>query len=222
MNAAKYAINGSDCVGAFALATDKYVFVGRSATEGSKKFLSTMLGVEAIDMSIGGMDFVGVLARANSNGMLVSNLATDREIDAIRSMKLGINIEVLSSTLNAVGNNMILNDKVAIVNPEYSRKDMAIIEDVFGVEVIGSSIGSFKTVGANDVLTNKGLVINNHASDEEKEKLDKEIGFDSVRSTANMGSLGVGIAVVANSNGALIGDTTTGYEFSRIVDGLYL
>ncbi|MEM4839329.1 MAG: translation initiation factor IF-6 [Candidatus Micrarchaeaceae archaeon] len=222
MNAAKYAINGSDCVGAFALATDKYVFVGRSATEGSKKFLSTMLGVEAIDMSIGGMDFVGVLARANSNGMLVSNLATDREIDAIRSMKLGINIEVLSSTLNAVGNNMILNDKVAIVNPEYSRKDMAIIEDVFGVEVIGSSIGSFKTVGANDVLTNKGLVINNHASDEEKEKLDKETGFDSVRSTANMGSLGVGIAVVANSNGALIGDTTTGYEFSRIVDGLYL
>ncbi|MCL4390920.1 MAG: translation initiation factor IF-6 [Candidatus Micrarchaeaceae archaeon] len=222
MNAAKYAINGSDCVGAFALATDKYVFVGRSATEGSKKFLSTMLGVEAIDMSIGGMDFIGVLARANSNGMLVSNLATDREIDAIRSMKLGINIEVLSSTLNAVGNNMILNDKVAIVNPEYSRKDMAIIEDVFGVEVIGSSIGSFKTVGANDVLTNKGLVINNHASDEEKEKLDKETGFDSVRSTANMGSLGVGIAVVANSNGALIGDTTTGYEFSRIVDGLYL
>ena len=222
MNAAKYAINGSDCVGAFALATDKYVFVGRSATEGSKKFLSTMLGVEAIDMSIGGMDFIGVLARANSNGMLVSNLATDREMDAIRGMKLGINIEVLSSTLNAVGNNMILNDKVAIVNPEYSRKDMAIIEDVFGVEVIGSSIGSFKTVGANDVLTNKGLVINNHASDEEKEKLDKETGFDSVRSTANMGSLGVGIAVVANSNGALIGDTTTGYEFSRIVDGLYL
>jgi translation initiation factor 6 len=222
MNAAKYAINGSDCVGAFALATDKYVFVGRSATEGSKKFLSTMLGVEAIDMSIGGMDFIGVLARANSNGMLVSNLATDREMDAIRGMKLGINIEVLGSTLNAVGNNMILNDRVAIVNPEYSRKDMATIGDVLGVEVIGSSIGSFKTVGANDILTNKGLVINNHASDEEKEKLDKETGFDSVRSTANMGSLGVGIAVVANSNGALIGDTTTGYEFSRIVDGLYL
>ena len=212
MNAAKYAINGSDCVGAFALATDKYVFVGRSATEGSKKFLASTLGVEAIDMSIGGMDFIGVLARANSNGMLVSNLVTDREMEAIRSMKLGINIEVLGSTLNAVGNNMILNDRVAIVNPEYSRRDMAIIGDVLGVEVIGRSIGSFKTVGANDILTNKGLVINNHASDEEKERLDRETGFDSVRSTANMGSLGVGIAVVANSNGALIGDTTTGYE----------
>jgi translation initiation factor 6 len=222
MNAAKYAINGSDCVGAFALATDKYVFVGRSATEGSKKFLASTLGVEAIGMSIGGMDFIGVLARANSNGMLVSNLVTDREMEAIRSMKLGINIEVLGSTLNAVGNNMILNDRVAIVNPEYSRRDMAIIGDVLGVEVIGRSIGSFKTVGANDILTNKGLVINNHASDEEKERLDRETGFDSVRSTANMGSLGVGIAVVANSNGALIGDTTTGYEFSRIVDGLYL
>ncbi len=222
MNAAKYAINGSDCVGAFALATDKYVFVGRSATEGSKKFLASTLGVEAIGMSIGGMDFIGVLARANSNGMLVSNLVTDREMEAIRGMKLGINIEVLGSTLNAVGNNMILNDRVAIVNPEYSRRDMAIIGDVLGVEVIGRSIGSFKTVGANDILTNKGLVINNHASDEEKERLDRETGFDSVRSTANMGSLGVGIAVVANSNGALIGDTTTGYEFSRIVDGLYL
>ncbi|MGC8537684.1 MAG: translation initiation factor IF-6 [Candidatus Micrarchaeia archaeon] len=222
MNAAKYAINGSDCVGAFALATDRYVFVGRSITEGNRKFLASMLGVEVVDMSIGGMDFIGVLARANSNGMLISNLATDREMEAIRSMKLGINIEVLGSPLNAVGNNMILNDKIAIVNPEYNRKDMAIMGDVLGVEVVGSSIGSFKTVGANDILTNKGLVINNHASDAEKEKLDSETGFDSVRSTANMGSLGIGIAVVANSNGALIGDTTTGYEFSRIVDGLYL
>lgn len=169
MNAAKYAINGSDCIGAFALATDKYVFVGRSTTEGTKKFLASVLGVEVIEMSIGGMDFIGVLARANSNGMLISNLVTEMEMDAIRAMKLGLNIGVLGSTLNAVGNNIILNDKIAIVNPEYSKKDIAAIEDVFGVEAIGSSIGSFKTVGANDVLTNRGLVINNHASDEKKE-----------------------------------------------------
>ncbi|MEM0149425.1 MAG: translation initiation factor IF-6 [Candidatus Micrarchaeaceae archaeon] len=222
MNAAKYAINGSDCVGAFALATDRYVFAGSGTTESSKKFLASMLGTEVLGISIGGMDFIGILAKANSNGMLVSNLITDREIALIKGMKLGINIEILDSALNAVGNNIIANDKLAVVNPEYSRKEIDLIGDVLGVEALSSSIGNFKTVGANDILTNKGLVINNHASDEEKEKLDEKTGFDSVRSTANMGSLGIGIAVVANSNGALIGNTTTGYEFSRIVDGLYL
>lgn len=222
MNAAKYAINGSDCVGAFALTTDRYVFAGRGITESSKKFLADMLGAEALSLSIGGMDLVGVLARANSNGIIVSNLVTERELDAIKGMKLGINIEVLGSPLNAIGNNILANDSLAIVNPEYSGGDIAVIGDVLGVEVLSCPIGNFKTVGANDILTNKGLVINNHASDEEKEKLDGKIGFDSVRSTANMGSLGIGIAVVANSNGALIGDTTTGYEFSRIIDGLYL
>jgi len=222
MNAAKYAINGSDCVGAFALATDRYVFAGSGITESSKRYLASVLGVEVLGMSIGGMDFVGMLMRANSNGMLISNLVTDREMEAVRAMKLDMNIKRFDSPLNAVGNNILANDKIAIVNPEYSNGDMSIIQDVLGVEVISKTVGSFKTVGANDILTNKGLVINNHVSDEEKKKLDDETGFDSVRSTANMGSLGIGIAVVANSNGALIGDTTTGYEFSRIVDGLYL
>ncbi len=222
MNAAKYAINGSDCVGAFALATDNYVFAGSGITEGSKKFLASMLRVEVRSISIGGMDFVGVLARANSNGMLISNLATEREIEAIKGMRLGMNVEVLDSPLNAVGNNILANDRLAVVNPEYSKKDIASISDALGVEVVSSPIGNFKTVGANDILTNKGLVLNNHASDQEKEELDKKTGFDSIRSTANMGSVGIGIAVVANSVGALIGDNTTGYEFSRIVDGLYL
>ena len=133
-----------------------------------------------------------------------------------------MNVGSIESNLNAIGNNILANDKIAIVNPEYGPEDIKAIRDILDVEVVRYSGGSFKTVGANDILTNKGLVINNHASDEEKERLDRETGFDSVRSTANMGSLGVGIAVVANSNGALIGDTTTGYEFSRIVDGLYL
>ena len=47
-------------------------------------------------------------------------------------------------------------------------------------------------------------------------------GFDSVRTTSNMGSLSIGISTVANSKGAIVGETATGYEFGRIIDALHI
>ena len=40
--------------------------------------------------------------------------------------------------------------------------------------------------------------------------------------TANTGSLSIGLAVIANSKGVVIGNSTTGFEIVRIVNGLNL
>jgi translation initiation factor 6 len=91
---------------------------------------------------------------------------------------------------------------------------------VLGVETIPMDIGGFKTVGANNILTNKGFVINNRATDREKDEIDRLIGFKSERTTANTGSLSIGLSAVGNSTGVVAGENTTGYELNRIVNAL--
>ena len=131
-----------------------------------------------------------------------------------------MHIEIIKSNLNAIGNNVLVNDKVAIVNPEYSNEAVKQMEDVLDVEVIREQIGMFKTVGANNVITNKGMLINNETSDEQKERIDKLTGFESVRTTANVGFLGIGLSIAANSYGVVIGEDTTGFELGRIMEAL--
>ncbi len=222
MGATKYVIRGSDCIGVFATATDKYVFSGIGTPEGTAGALSSALSAKFVGLSLGNSNLVGVFSRGNSKGLLLSNLTTEYELEHAKSLGLDLRIEVLRSPLNAVGNNIIANDKIAFVNPEYRQHDLKFISDVLGVEVMRYAIGNFKTVGANNILTNKGFVVNNHTTDKEKEELDKITGVDSVRTTANTGSLGIGISAAANSNGVVVGSNTTGYELARIIEGLNL
>ena len=220
MESVKYNIKGSDYVGVFATATDSLVFAGNSLSENNKKFLSEVLGVRCVGMSVSGSDLVGIFARANSNGIIVSSLMMDDEVEALKGMGLGINVGVIDSDLNALGSNILANDKVAIVNSDYNPRTMQQIGDTLGVEVIGAKIGGFRTVGANNILTNRGLVVSNRSTDQEKEKIENMSGFRSERTTANTGSLYIGLSVIANSKAVVAGEDTTGYELQRIMEGL--
>lgn len=220
MDAAKYKIMGSDYVGVFATATDDFVFVGQGLTKNSKEMLAKTLDVKYIDMSISGSDLIGLFARANSNGIVLSNLALEEEVERIKAMRLGINVSVIQSDLNAVGSNVLANDSIAVINPDYSKKDEKEIADALGVETIRAKMDGFKTVGANNILTNRGLVINNRGTALEKSEWDKFSGFDSLRTTANTGSLAIGLSAVANSNAVVVGEATTGFELARITESL--
>jgi translation initiation factor 6 len=220
MHSVKYIIRGSDCIGAFASATDALIFVGNGLTGGDRATLADTLKAECRGISIANSNLIGVFMRGNSKGILLSNLTVDYELARIREAAPDLTIEVLDSPLNAIGNNIIANDRVAIVNTEYDGPAVKMIGDTLDVEVIRRPVGEFRTVGANSILTNRGLVINNRCSDSEKEELDRATGFDSVRTTANTGSLGIGISAVANASGVVVGGTTTGYELAKILEGL--
>ena len=220
MGSVKFQIRGSDYVGAFATATDTLCFLVRDATEAAKRVISEALGAETIPVSVGGSGFIGILSKANSNGVLLANIATPEEIAAFKGTRSGLNVGVLESNLNAVGNNILANDKIAIVNPDYGAGEIRVIGDVLGVEVIKEELGGFKTVGASNLLTNRGLVVNNRSTDKEKSMADRATGFESIRTTANTGSLSIGISAIANSKGIVIGSGTTGYEMARIMEAL--
>ena len=220
MDAAKCQVNGSDYIGAFATTTDKYTFVPFGMPAKITEMIKRVLKTECISIPINGTELVGLFSRANSNGIALSNIASEEDVKLINDLNLGVNVAVIKSNINAIGNTVLANDRIAIVDSEYTDMEARQIGDVLGVEVVKSEIGGFKTVGATNILTNGGFVINNRGTDHEKGRLDRITGFESVRTTANTGSLSIGLASVANSNGLLVGDETTGFEMNRILEAL--
>ncbi len=220
METARYNIVGSSYIGVFGTASDDHLFIGQGAGKNAAEMVSKTLEVDAIPISISSSDLVGLFCRANSNGIVISMLALDSEIEHIKSLKLGLNVLVLESSLNAIGSNILANDSIAIINPDYTVEEERLIADALGVEVIRKETGDFKTVGANNILTNKGLVLNNRVRAIEQNELNRITGFDSVQSTANAGSLSIGLSTITNSNALVAGGETTGYELARMTEAL--
>ncbi|MEM3227662.1 MAG: translation initiation factor IF-6 [Candidatus Micrarchaeaceae archaeon] len=222
MSAILYSIRNSDHIGVFATATDQYIFLGAGLGNRDRKVLSESLSVDCVSITVSYSDLVGIFVRANSNGIAISNLMEKSEEEALRKQGLDINIGIVDSELNAIGNNVLANDKIAIVHPEYDAKAIRQIEDILGVEVIKAPDKKFKTVGASNILTNKGLVLNNRSTESGEETMARATHFKPVRSTANTGSIYTGIGVIANSKGIVAGRGTTAFELERIIEGLDL
>ncbi len=216
----KTLINGNNYIGIFALATDKFCLVGKGVIRSKEETIEKALEVKLVRGSMNYSQLVGLYAVANSKGILLPHITENNEINELKLQLPDTNISVLNSNLNALRNNILVNDKIALVNPMYSKLEKKVIGDSLDVEVVDFSIGGFKTVGANNILTNKGVVFNNNISEEEKERAEDILGMKGEQSTANFGSLNLGLCTVANSNGLIAGDLTTGYELARIAGSL--
>mgnify|MGYP001589309342 CR=1 FL=1 len=97
---------------------------------------------------------------------------------------------------------------------------MREIEKFLGIELMQATINCSDVVGASIVATNKGFVINKMAKQEEMEKIGLHFGLQGAPATANTGDCFIANSLVANSNSAIAGQITTGFELARIDDGL--
>ncbi len=221
MGTAKATIGNNNYIGAFGIATDSFILMTGNSTATERSIIEEALGVKSHQISVDGSSLVGVYVVANSKGILVPEMTDNREIANLKSAFPGLQIEAMRTSLNALRNNILTNDSIAFVNNEFNPLEVKKIADVLDVEVVRKQIGSYDTIGANNILTNKGMVINNTATDEEIEFVKKRIKSVS-QSTANTGSSSIGLCTIANSNGVVAGGQTTGFELVRITDGLDL
>ncbi|MHB1830712.1 MAG: translation initiation factor IF-6 [Candidatus Micrarchaeaceae archaeon] len=219
MKTVKATIGNNSYIGAFAVATDSFVLITDTSTHTERSIIEDNLGVKSIGMTIDGSGLIGVYAVGNSKGILLPEMAGQKEIAKLKSALPDVEISTMQTSLNALKNNILANDKIAFVNNEYNKYETDRISDVLGVEVVKKQIGLYDTIGANNILTNKGAVLNNTASDEDIAFMKGRISSVS-QSTANLGSSSIGLCVLANSNGLVVGNQTTGFEMVRITDGI--
>ena len=221
MGIAKTSLYGNDYIGAFSVTNDNLTLVGGSPGGSGETIIRENLKTRVVETLINGSDLLGIYLVMNSKNLILPSMAYKSEVDRLRRELPEMEISVLETDLNAIRNNILANDRIAVINPRYNPKETKEIEEMLNVEAIKMPIGGFETVGANNILTNKGIVMNNRVSEEE-EALLKDI-FESVsQSTANLGSVSIGLCSIANSNGVVAGSSTTGYELSNIAEGLVL
>ncbi|TAJ44818.1 translation initiation factor IF-6 [Methanofollis fontis] len=201
-------------IGVFARVFEEFAVVPPDAPAEFVSAIADTLDVEVVRTTIQGSSIIGSLLAGNSNGMVVSGLASEQELAVLGEFG---EVMTLSSSMNAAGNVILANDVFAGVHPDMPIDLAEEIGTFLGVPVRRLSFGGIKTVGMAAAATNRGVLIHARSSDAEIERLagcagDLVIGAGTV----NMGGSLVGTGVLANSKGYLAGIETTGFELGRI------
>ncbi len=209
--------NGNPYVGVFCKSCEDLTIVPTTLEKKEVTIIKEALGTEILKTTIGSTNIPGVFVAMNTHGIVITDLATEGEV-----AKLGRNVLRVKDRHTAVGNNVLVNDHAALVNPDIGRSTAKCMEDVLGVEVVRGTIGRMKTVGSAAVVTNKGLICHPNASEGEIRHLKELFKIPVYIGTANYGVALLGACMIANSKGAVIGNKTTGIEMNRIEEALDL
>ncbi len=213
-------LNASPYVGVFARANERYVLVPPSVPAALREQIGQALGVEVIEFAVGGSTIVGSVVAMNSHGALLADFADSENVTLLES--LGLKVGRVAGKLNATGNNILVNDNGAYVNPDFSKAGEALVADIFNVPVEKGTLAGLKTVGSAACVTSKGVLCHPKSSDEELDFLEKLFKVESDIGTVNHGAPYIGAGISANSRGAVVGTLTTGPERNRIENALDL
>jgi translation initiation factor 6 len=156
----------------------------------------------------------------NSHGAVVPSFCTKDEVALLKSH--GLSVFTLPAGFSAAGNNIAANDSGAVVNPEFPRSVVKSISDCLGVEAVPMAVAGYVTAGSCVIATNKGFAAHNRATDADLSRLKSILHVNGLNCTLDTGVAFVSLCGAANSKGALIGESSTGFEAGRIAEALGL
>jgi len=214
----KTSIERNPFLGLFLRASDRLLLCPPGITQKVRDQAETALGTKLIPMLINQSNLLGVYCALNSNGAILPEFADENEVNLLKEE--GLNVYTLDSRWGASGNNILCNDKAALLNPLLPKHEAQKISDCLGVEAVQAPIGGIETVGSINVVTNKGLLAYNRITEVELKRLESLFKVKGTVGSANMGVPFVGICLAANSQGALIGELSSGFEVQRAYEAL--
>ena len=208
-------IDGDPHIGVFTRVFDDFAVVPPEVSDDFTEQYAEALRVEIVRTTLQGSPIIGSLLAGNSNGLIVTGLATEEELEALSSYR---ELMLLEEGMNAAGNVILANDIFAAVHPDMEEDMMDAISDFLKVPVIPLTLGEVKTVGMAAVATNLGVVVSPRSTPGEIAVLEKVCDLPVGKGSVTMGNALTGTALVANRHGYLAGVGTSGYELGRIED----
>jgi translation initiation factor 6 len=206
---------GDTNVGAFGIATDRFVFVSPNMSAKSLSTIEKAFNLPLIQSTVATLDAVGLVSSANSNGIVVPYTTTDEEYKQLSSYS-DIKLGWIDSKMTALGNIILTNDKGAVCHPEFDGDAMRKIADILDVEVVRGTIANLPIVGANSVVTNTGAVVHPMAANDEIDMISELLNIHVEVGTVNRGSPYTSLGVIANCDSMIAGSDTTGVELAHI------
>ena len=190
---------------------DQFIVLPLGFAPTKTTMLSKYLEVtDNIYVSIADTRLLGPMMVMNNNGILVSSITSDEEINILKE-KSQLNVERLKSKYTAIGNLIATNDHGAIVSP-LCNDVKTQIEDILGVSVISMTISGYIQTGAMIVATNKGAAAYPNASDDEIKTISDILNVNVEPVTINGGIPFLASGIIANSKSVVVGNMTSGPE----------
>ena len=206
-------------MGVFARVADDLLLIRPDVDEDLADSLGEELDAEPLPTTVGGSNTVGALATGNENGVLVSERATEREKDRIAAAA-DREVHELPGKINAAGNVVLANDYGAYVHPDLPRESLQVVERALDVPVERGDLGDVRTVGTAAVANNTGVLCHPKSREEELQAVEEALDVRADLGTVNYGAPLVGSGLLANDDGYVVGEDTTGPELGRIEETL--
>ncbi len=206
-------LSGDPNIGVYARVLEDIAIVDPRVPREFTEVLGRELFIDVVATTIQGSGIIGSLVAGNSQGLVVSGLATDEEVAILEEYR---EVLLLEGSMNAAGNVILANDCVAAVHPDMDAGVAEEIGSFLGVPVIRLTLGGIKTVGMAGCATNKGILVHPRANDTEIAALERVVDLPVGLGSVNMGGGLVGTGLLANSKGYVAGSFTTGFELGRI------
>lgn len=210
--------DGDVNLGLHTVSTDEFCIVNSNLSERCYDAVKKTLDVEVVRSLVSNSKMIGIFSDGNSNGIVLPKNVETIEIKEFEEK--GIDYKVIDSKHTALGNLISVNDEACVISNRLgSFKDE--LENFFDVPVTTGTVAGLDLVGTSTVVTNEGVLCHRDISEDEMDRLEEIFGMECGRGTVNFGSPFVGAMLVANSNGALVGERTTGPEMGRIDEALF-
>ena len=215
MDIIKYDVYRGPNIGIFTCVNDKFVFVPNGFAKTKAENLAHYLQTEYLMTPVANTRLLGILMVLNNHGMLLPRTSSPEEITNLRKCT-DLNVKILDTKYNALGNLISVNDKGGIVSPIIEKEYVKEIEDVLDIEVIQKKIAGYYQVGAVMEANNSGGIIHPETEEEDIKKISNILGVNVEPATINGGTPFISSGMLTNNNAIVVGNLTTGPEIMML------
>ena len=199
-------------IGLYGFATDSYCILPTNIPKKLVEKVSSVLKVPVYQLKIFGTDLIGILVTGNKDILLVPDIIYEDELKQLK--KTGLKFEIISTKFTALGNNIIIKDDLCLVNPELEDSTSNQLKKHFKLKKL--EVANMPTIGSCMILNKEGCLVHRDASEKDVNEISKTLSLKTDIGTVNTGSPYVRTGLIANSNGYIMGNDTTGVEMQRI------
>jgi len=211
----KYDVYRGPNIGIFTNVNDKFVFVPNGFAKTKADNLARYLQAEYLITPVANTRLLGILMVLNNHGILLPRTSSPEEITNLRKCT-DLNVKILDTKYNALGNLISVNDKGGIVSPMIEKKYIKEIEDALDIEVMQKKVAGYHQVGAVMKANNIGGIIHPETEDEDIKKISDILGVSIEPATINGGTPFVSSGILANNSAIVVGNLTTGPEIMML------
>ncbi len=207
----KYDVYRSPNVGIYSRANDSFVFIPNGFATTKAKNLAEYLKTDYIFTSVANTRLLGPLMVVNNNGIILPRTALDEELSYLKK-STGLNVDILDTKHNALGNLICANDKGGIMSPMIPTEFVKKVEDILGIEIIQKKIAKYHQAGAMAVATSRGGIVHPDTEENDIKIMSEVLGVELEAATINGGVPYVASGILANNKSLVVGTLTNGPE----------